>query len=914
MNVPVAAVTVASGHRVKRVNLFVFPVLGSALAFLGSYNDFFPTGGLGWPGFVAFIALTAFSAVIAILGLERFIRPIRLPGPDPTVSRDRGPQHLSEFRGRGDEIDQWIELHRKYRAARAGGDGAQSLGPVVLDIHGAPGVGKSFLAHELARRLKAEYEGYLVVNFGSSGTARGPADICRDLLFKLGWPVGDLTDEADDRVATLRSLTRGRKLLFLFDAARDHDQVRQVLPAEPGCTVIVTSRRDIASALGLPPRPPLATPSLDDCLDMFQAISGHEWTDNPELAVAIIEHCGRLPLAIRSVAERVRDGNTLYHVAAQLSDEDKRLPMLDYNGRRVIARIESEYLRLQPLERVALSVLTTVESDTFVPWVLRPLLEVDKFQSTGLIANLAAAQMLELVGQDGAGRPRYRINPLIRLYAAKALPAPSPAVSAIMPDLADVRRRFNTAYADLLDDVLSMLDDGTYTSVRPGTRLWRTPGSAILKQLDRKQFPRASDDLLRREYPNVVRALEPMDDGTHAHLIWRVAARLEGCVPPNLNREQVDRLFQRGIAAAQGDPIAIIAVQLARAQFLVQVEEYGLAFDLIVLVESLVAALGPNGSKVVRDHLLRIGRIRASAYVQLGLFKDAEQVLRPYEKTIASWRTDPQLTQPGVRMDLEIMELLSSATGQLAGDVQQWQLKAGGDEDVSDAVAHRRAIERSDTMRRRQYWREATSYLIGEVDRRTGDARAQAGLEYRLARLLVEESQRMRIVAARATAAEPEPESARAAPEWLALGARAISHAASSVLLFRGIHDEIGIIRARCMLVRALVAADRLIPATQIALRIQRWLSEQDQQQPLMHVVPLTARYLRARGELEFAYRAYGRAQRSLGLAADHFEQLEDWAARDEVWSLLDLVRRASPEAVGEGIQGLDEHKPGGVG
>jgi hypothetical protein len=149
---------------------------------------------------------------------------------------------------------------------------------------------------------------------------------------------------------------------------------------------------------------------------------------------------------------------------------------------------------------------------------------------------------------------------------------------------------------------------------------------------------------------------------------------------------------------------------------------------------------------------------------------------------------------------------------------------------------------------------------------------------------------------------------AEAPPQQRTLGVQAASHAAASVLLFEGIGDLVGLNRARCMLVRSLVAADRLISATRTARRVGRWLVQQDSGQPMY--LPLRARFLRAKGELELAYGEYRSAQNSLAEAADGFEKLGDWANRDEVWAVLHLVRRGSPGAADEGILRDDHDEP----
>src|SRR5687767_11268424 len=111
-------------------------------------------------------------------------------------------------------------------------------------------------------------------------------------------------------------MTTGKKILFEFDAARNHDQVLQVLPTEPSCAVIISSRRDLSAQLNAPQGVALGPPPLQDALEMLTAVSGFDWMLQAEYAVEVVELCGRLPGAIVAAAERVLvDGTDLRHIA-----------------------------------------------------------------------------------------------------------------------------------------------------------------------------------------------------------------------------------------------------------------------------------------------------------------------------------------------------------------------------------------------------------------------------------------------------------------------------------------------------------------------------------------------------------------------------------------------------------------------
>src|SRR5690606_34240057 len=81
-------------------------------------------------------------------------------------------------------------------------------------------------------------------------------------------------------------------------------QVRPLLPAAPLCAVLVTSRRRLTGlddvqtvSLGAMPKA--------EATELFWAIVGPDRADGPPVD-DVVELCGRLPLAIRIAAARMR--------------------------------------------------------------------------------------------------------------------------------------------------------------------------------------------------------------------------------------------------------------------------------------------------------------------------------------------------------------------------------------------------------------------------------------------------------------------------------------------------------------------------------------------------------------------------------------------------------------------------------
>lgn len=867
-------------------------VLAAVVALVTSLPDF-----LDWPRNVpALIALVLISLAAAAVGTIAFgrvgkgkweqtvrdnIATIRRSAR--TIPQVRPAPLLSDFRGRSDELRRWQTTHDELRKLRAEG-GSQEQNPVVLALHGPPGSGKSALAHALSRNLAKHYpDGIVVANFGASGTARSPADITRDILLQLGWPDEDMPHETADRVATLRSFTRGKKILFLFDAVRDHDQVAQVIPSEPQCAVIITSRREIGTSLGLPPREPVAPASLHDSLEMLTAISGLDWTTDPETAVELAELCGHMPLAIRAVAERVRDGQDLRYVAATLRPASGRTSEFTYAGRSIHARIESEFKRLNPTQQRALTLLASMDSESFVPWVLRPLLKLDRGVSRGIVAGLATAQFLELDGRDSSGLPRYRIPPIMRLFAMEQQDA---------EDVKQATERIDDAYLELIDEVLAHYDP-TYRRIRPGPRAWRSADSTIATRLAENL-----DGIIRREYLNLVRIILAADPVTYQELIWRVAALLDGRIPPlppgpRTIEEQtadIEAAFSRAITAAEatGTTEGQVYVQAARAQFLAAVERYSEARSALDHAENLIhnKPVPPGDAAALR---LRIARVRAWLHLEVGANADAERVLTN-AWSAAKHLTDEARDRQQTQSDIAILGQFNADIDRTAAGRKWHQLLAGGPSVTSIASFHA-TLTKAESLRRTGYWDDAANTLRDLLGRDVA-ARSHSSIHYRIALYRIEQAR---------NSDKDAPQAAVTDDRRQQVIRSAIEHAAACILTYGTIDDKIGQLRGRALLIRALVLAEKLMAATQLDLELKANLYRiAGRRQPDLWIESLRARYLQAHAELEVAHGRYESAYSSIAHAVQLFHTLGDWRNHGDAWRLLQQIYTDMTNANGQ--------------
>jgi Transcriptional regulatory protein, C terminal len=134
-------------------------------------------------------------------------------------------------------------------AALAAETGGESRALVISAIDGTAGVGKTTLAVHFAHQVADRFpDGQLYVNlrgFGPAGPPMTPGEAIRIFLEVLGVSAAQIPASLDAQAGLYRSLLAGRQVLVLLDNAAGVDQVRPLLPAGPGCLVLVTSRSQL---------------------------------------------------------------------------------------------------------------------------------------------------------------------------------------------------------------------------------------------------------------------------------------------------------------------------------------------------------------------------------------------------------------------------------------------------------------------------------------------------------------------------------------------------------------------------------------------------------------------------------------------------------------------------------------------
>ncbi|WP_449341735.1 BTAD domain-containing putative transcriptional regulator [Streptacidiphilus alkalitolerans] len=178
---------------------------------------------------------------------------------------------------------------------------ADRPGPALVLVCGAPGIGKTALALQVAHQVQKRFpDGQLVLPMTHpDGTALTSEEAARKLR---GLWTGD-EDAAGPPVGSGE-----QRVLLVFDDVVSSKQVRPLLPTGPGSSAVITSQRGLAGLVathgGLVHR--LGVFQDEESYQLLCDILGPERVEaEPDAARALAAVCGHFPIALRIVAARL---------------------------------------------------------------------------------------------------------------------------------------------------------------------------------------------------------------------------------------------------------------------------------------------------------------------------------------------------------------------------------------------------------------------------------------------------------------------------------------------------------------------------------------------------------------------------------------------------------------------------------
>lgn len=312
------------------------------------------------------------------------------PGPSLVVPVPGVPS----FTGRTAEVTAMVA--RLTAAENSDGE------PVTVVVSGAPGIGKSALAHHVAHLVRDSFPaGRLLVRMvHPDGVPRSSSAV------------------AEDVAAALRDRRPGDPALLVLDDVVDADQVRPVLSARLGGAAIVTSRMGLASLIathgGWVHR--LSTFDDEDAHRLLLAVLGAERVEaEPEAARRLAAACGHYPLALRIMAARLltRPGLQLADGVDWLAEDPlARLSLADSPRMSVAHVLRQAFARIDPRLAEAFVRIGRLPLNALRAQDCAPVLQMTAPEAESVLERLADAGFLE----EGPPGP-YRVHDLLRVYA-----------------------------------------------------------------------------------------------------------------------------------------------------------------------------------------------------------------------------------------------------------------------------------------------------------------------------------------------------------------------------------------------------------------------------------------------------------------------------------------------------------------
>ena len=335
------------------------------------------------------------------------------PAKSATPAPRQLPADTRLFTGRTVELDELTALAL---------NGNKTAGTVVISaINGMGGVGKTALAVRVAHQLHERYpDGQLFIDLHGYSVDLDPVapeDALDYLLRSLGVPPQSIPSGLNARTALYRSKLAETRTLIVLDNAANAAQVGPLLPAAPGCLVLVTSRNrltslDDAHLLALDVLPQA------DAVALLREVAGPTRAAGldaqPDAVAELITLCAHTPLAIRIVAARLRHHATLTVDAlnAELREEADRLDHLQ-DGDRDLTSVFDSSLRMLPAPAQRLfRLLGLIPGPDFDPHAAAHLTQTDLRTAERGLDTLLDHNLL--IQQTPT---RYRLHDLLRAHA-----------------------------------------------------------------------------------------------------------------------------------------------------------------------------------------------------------------------------------------------------------------------------------------------------------------------------------------------------------------------------------------------------------------------------------------------------------------------------------------------------------------
>ncbi|MFC0623146.1 ATP-binding protein [Kribbella deserti] len=321
------------------------------------------------------------------------------------------PAATAGFSGRTQELDRLAESATAERA--------------VVVIDGMPGVGKTALAVQAMhlQRRHAEVVVYLDLRgYSTEQEPLTPSAALAELLRMIGFGDSAIPAGLAERTAAWRSALAGRRSLVVLDNASSARQVQPLLPGAGSYLVLVTSRQRLPELAGVEALT-LCVPPPADAATMLMSSAELAGPVDHAAVQEIVDLCGRLPLALRIVAARLRHRSAwqVADLVGLLRDETRRLTALTAQERSVAAVFSLSYRQLAPAHRRLFRLLSAIPGPDFDAGAVAAITELPVRDAWRILEDLLDGNLVQQAVAD-----RYHLHDLVRAFAV-AVRADDPA-------------------------------------------------------------------------------------------------------------------------------------------------------------------------------------------------------------------------------------------------------------------------------------------------------------------------------------------------------------------------------------------------------------------------------------------------------------------------------------------------------
>ncbi|MFJ9551335.1 AfsR/SARP family transcriptional regulator [Streptomyces erythrochromogenes] len=379
----------------------------------------------------------------AAVALRHAVAPRPAPAPRPAAAPGvpapaQLPPDIADFTGRESIVDQAPAL-----LAGVGERDRPPTAPAVAVISGMPGVGKSALAVHMSHTVRPFFEGgQLYADLrGSTGRGTDPSEVLHGFLRALGVAESEIPADLEERSKLFRSTTVGRRLLILLDDVSSLADVRSLLPGDPECSVVITSRRRL-HGLGGAWNVNLDAMDTAEGRELLARIIGSARVRRERNAAnQLMETVGGHPLAVRCIGGRLSGspGLTLSGLATQLNCSEKLLDELRLGELDVRSRYDFSYEGLGRVEQSVFRLLSILPPRRFTADSVVELLGSDSRSVEHLLQRFVDSHLINIVRWEDGGA-HYEFPELTRVYARERLldtlsgDGPEPEHEGIWPD------------------------------------------------------------------------------------------------------------------------------------------------------------------------------------------------------------------------------------------------------------------------------------------------------------------------------------------------------------------------------------------------------------------------------------------------------------------------------------------------